>query len=69
MDCARDALGFIDPNLPRNEWVRVGMAAHAAGLSFEDFDEWSSRGESYSAPQCRATWRSFKTGKGITAAS
>jgi len=30
-DRARDALQSIPPDLPRDEWVRAGMAFHAAG--------------------------------------
>lgn len=62
---ARDALQRISPHLSRYDWVRVGMAAQAAGLSFEDFDNWSSGGDTYDAPSCKATWKSFKADKGI----
>jgi putative DNA primase/helicase len=64
---ARDALHAIPADLPRNEWVRAGMAAHAAGLTFDDFNEWSATAANYRAPECRATFRSFKTGKGVGA--
>ena len=36
LDRARNALHAIPPDLPRNDWVKVGMAAHAAGLSFDE---------------------------------
>lgn len=62
---ARAALCAIPANIARPDWVRVGMAAHAAGLSFEDFNDYSAQGESYNLQACRATWRSFKQGKGI----
>ena len=32
---ASDALHSIPPDLPRDEWVRAGMAAQSAGLDFE----------------------------------
>ena len=64
---AREALFSIPADLPRDEWVRVGMAAQAAGLPFDDFNEWSAQGASYNAQACRAAWRSFKAGKGIGA--
>ncbi|MDE2419350.1 MAG: AAA family ATPase [Burkholderiales bacterium] len=64
---ARDALYSIPADLARSEWVRVGMAAHAAGLQFDDFNDWSAPGATYNAQACRATWRSFKSGKGIGA--
>ena len=62
---AIDALHSIPPDLPRDEWVRVGMAAHAAGLDFDTFNEWSAGAGNYSERDARDTWRSFKPGKGI----
>jgi hypothetical protein len=35
---AIDALHAIPPDLPRVEWVKVGMGAHAAGVDFDTFD-------------------------------
>ena len=65
LDRARDALHAIPPDLPRDEWVRAGMAAHAAGLPFNEFDAWSAGGGNYDARAARDTWRSFKDGKGL----
>jgi putative DNA primase/helicase len=62
---AIDALHAIPPDLPRDEWVKVGMAAHAAGLDFDTFDAWSAGAGNYDAAASRDTWRSFKPGKGI----
>lgn len=66
-DTARaiDALHSIPADLPREQWVKVGMSFHAAGGSLDEFDRWSAQADSYNAQACRATWRSFKTGKGI----
>ena len=66
-DRARDALYALSPELPRDEWVRIGMAAHAAGLDFEAFNDWSSQAGSYNERDARDTWRSFKPGKGVGA--
>jgi putative DNA primase/helicase len=63
-DRARDALHSIPADLPRDQWVKAGMAAHAAGLSFDDFDTWSAQADSYNPQACRATFRSFKTSPG-----
>ena len=63
-DRARDALHSIPADLPREGWVKAGMAAHAAGLGFDDFDTWSAPAGNYNAQACRATWRSFKTAPG-----
>ena len=62
---AIDALHSIPPDLPRDEWVKVGMAAQAAGLDFDTFNEWSAGAGNYSERDARDTWRSFKPGKGI----
>ena len=64
---AIDALHAIPPDLPRDEWVRVGMAAHAAGLDFDTFDAWSAGAGNYDAAASRNTWRSIKPGKGVGA--
>jgi putative DNA primase/helicase len=66
-DRARTALRAIPPDLPRPDWVRAGMAAHAAGLGFDDFNEWSAQAASYNEGDARSTWHSFKLGKGIGA--
>lgn len=62
---AIDALHSIPPDLPRDEWVRVGMAAHAAGLDFDTFDAWSAGAGNYDAAASRDVWKSIKPGKGI----
>lgn len=64
---ARDALYAIPADLSRDEWVRVGMAAHAAGLEFDVFNDWSAQAGSYNERDARDTWRSFKPGKGVGA--
>ena len=61
---ALDALQSIPPDLPRDSWVKVGMASHAAGLGFDDFDAWSEPAGNYNAQDCRSTWRSFKSEPG-----
>jgi len=67
LERARAALAAIPADLPRDEWVRAGMAAQAAGLDFETFDGWSAQAGNYDARACRDTWRSFKPGKGLEA--
>jgi phage/plasmid primase-like uncharacterized protein len=56
-----DALEYIDPNIPRDEWVRVGMALKSelgdAGLAV--FDAWSQGGERYDKANLLSTWRSI----------
>jgi hypothetical protein len=43
------------------------MAAQAAGLSFEDFDQWSADADNYDARDAASAWRSFTPGKGVGA--
>lgn len=62
---ALEALQCIPANLPRNEWVRVLMAAHAAGVPQDEAEAWSADGESFNPRDFRDTWRSIKPGGGI----
>ena len=64
---AADALGYIDPGCERAEWVKVAMAAKAAGLDFDAFDAWSEAAPNYTQAGARDTWRSIQDGGGITA--
>lgn len=64
---ARDALWAIPADVPRDLWVRVGMAAHEVGLPFDEWNAWSDQCDSYNAQACRSTWRSFKAGLGVKA--
>lgn len=66
-DRARDALYAIPADLPREEWVRVGMAAQAAGLDYDVFNDWSAQAGNYNERDARDTWRSFKPDKGVGA--
>jgi len=64
---ARSALRSLDAGCPRPEWVRLGMAAKAAGLTFEDWHDWSATAGNYrDEADCRSTWASMK-GEGIGA--
>ena len=64
---ARSALWHLDAGCPRPEWVRLGMAAKAAGLTFEDWHAWSETAGNYrNEADCRTTWASMK-GEGIGA--
>ena len=63
-DRARDALHSIPADLPRDQWLKAGMAFHAAGGDFDSFDQWSAQADNYNAQASRATFRSFKTAPG-----
>jgi len=62
---AADALGYIDPGCERAEWVKVAMAAKAAGVDFDAFDAWSEAAPNYTPAGARDTWRSIKADGGI----
>jgi hypothetical protein len=69
-DRATSALMHLDSGCPRKEWVKVGMAAKAAGLTFDVFHEWSASAANYGGERdCRAVWQSFREGGGIAAGS
>jgi putative DNA primase/helicase len=64
-----EALGFIPPSLPRDEWARVGMAIKS---EFPDetgwglFRDWSAReAGSFDETAALSTWRSIKAGGGV----
>lgn len=66
---ARSALWSLDPGTDRDTWVRHAMGAKAAGLSFDDFHDWSAGAGNYkNEAECRSVWNSIKDG-GVTAAS
>ena len=56
---ALSALQSLDPDMGRDDWYRVCAAARAAGLEFEQFDQWSAAGASYNPSDCRSTWQSL----------
>ncbi len=62
---AESALFAIPSDISREEWVRVLMAAHAAGLSLQQAIEWSSTASNFDIKACEATWRSIKSDGGI----
>ena len=67
---ALSALFALDPSCDRETWVRIGMSAKSAGISYEDFDRWSSGAPNYGGERNpRAVWNSFKVSGGTTAAT
>lgn len=64
---AVDALYAIPPDMAHDEWVKVGMAFHAAGGDYDTWNEWSSGAASYQLSKARDAWRSFKPGGGVGA--
>lgn len=60
---ARTALFACDAGCSRDQWVRIGMAAKAAGVAFDDFRLWSEDAPNYHSEQdCLSAWKSFGDG-------
>ena len=68
-DVALSALHACDPDVPREEWLRVVWAAQAAGLSEDQVAEWSAWSNRYDAETFERDWASFDPSRsgGITA--
>jgi hypothetical protein len=56
-----DMLAHVDPDCDYETWIRCGMAVHDAtgGTGFEVWDDWSGRGDKYSADSMQSHWHSF----------
>lgn len=76
-DEIKDALSHVNPDIPRDDWIEIGMALHWAGeqtfhpdQAFAIWDQWSSTGAKYPGErEMLRQWRSFDTlrsGKCIT---
>lgn len=64
---ALSALNALDPECSREVWVKIGMAAKCAGLSSEDFINWSCQAGNFkSENDCKHQWATFHHGRGIT---
>ena len=65
------ALKYIDPNMEREDWVKVGMAIKSEFESEDDddalglFDDWSQGGDSYKEEDTLSTWQSIDPEGGI----
>lgn len=55
------ALDFINPDLPYEEWARIGRAIKVefGEEAFSSFDSYSQSGSSYKAADVRDQWKSF----------
>lgn len=63
---ALSALNHLSPDCDRKTWGKIAAAAKDAGLTLEDFDEWSKAGASYKASDTRSTWKSFDVNGQVT---
>ncbi len=55
---ALSALHAINPGVGRHQWLRYALAAKAAGLSLDEFREWSEQADNYSSSRdVDGAWR------------
>lgn len=67
---AASALMHLDSGCPREDWIKAGMAAKAAGLDFDDFHAWSAGAGNYAGERdCFSVWKSFNESGPVTANS
>ena len=64
---ALSALQHLSPNVPRDKWVKIGMAAETAGLTWDEWNDWSSSGDSYKQSDAHTAWKSFQPDGGTGA--
>jgi len=66
-----NALAFVDPNVPRDEWVRVlmGIKSEFGDDAFDIADNWSRAGSSYKADSFKSTWKSISVSGSTTVAT
>lgn len=64
---AESMLSHINPDLPYDEWIAIGMSLKSefGDSAFQLWDNWSSRGGKYKPKNMYNHWRSFDNG-GIT---
>ena len=65
----QELLAALDPDMGRDQWIRVGMALHhecdGDDTGFELWDDWSSEGYTYPSTEgLRVQWDSFERRKG-----
>ena len=56
-----DMLSFVSPDVPHDEWVKIGMSVHHAtgGTGFALWDDWSAKGGTYDETIMQPKWHSF----------
>ncbi len=62
------ALDHISPDVPYDNWLRIGMALHHwdQQAGFAIWDAWSARGKKYVDGEPPLKWDGFKSGGGVT---
>jgi putative DNA primase/helicase len=70
-DAVYEALQFLSPHCPHDEWLRIGMAlkSELGEHGFTLYDNWSKNSSKYSSAATKATWRSIEPDGGVTIAT
>ncbi len=69
-DRAIAALQAIPPDLPREDWVKLGMSAKSAGIDFDTFHAWSAAATNYKNERdVQSVWNSIRRTDGVTVAT
>lgn len=64
---ASELLGYLDPDMPYESWLRVLMALHDAGEHLANLAvNWSARGNKFKPGEVEAKWHSFSGGGGVS---
>lgn len=62
-----EMLSFLDPDMPRDEWLKIGMALNADRRDINLWIDWSSKSKTkFRLGDCEKRWKSFGKKHGIT---
>ncbi len=61
----QDMLSYLNPDMPYDDWCKVGMALHEGGYNASLWDSWSASGTKYLHGECYKKWNSFN-GSGVS---
>lgn len=52
-------LSALNPDMPYDDWIKIGMALHSEGHDCALWEDWSAKGGKYTEGECRNKWDSF----------
>lgn len=66
LDDVGQMLDALNPSMPYEDWLSVGMALHQGGYPLAMWDQWSGLSDKYEQGCCAVRWRGFGGNEGIT---
>ncbi|MBD1559529.1 DNA primase [Vibrio sp. S9_S30] len=62
---AEEALGYISPDLPQQDWAKIGRALYVefGELARDMFESWSAPGNTYNKAAFNSWWKNFRKTK------